>query len=234
MPNAKLAFGLASLIISAVILFVAVVFQPALEDRIWVNVLVIFGGVWGGLYSAPMLPGAYADMWSAIASAARYRAEARNYNELRARQEGQGEAAQGEPTPKATTIYSEAWRLYWIEFFGYAKDCGGITYDKTAAFFGGNRTSGLETWREVIAPFIRDGIVTAVVERKTTNFLPGFSIDVVLALLNSGRGIEAKYIPPYPPPTPFEGKQTDSRTSTKQAETSDNSGKADTVFAKDV
>lgn len=113
------------------------------------------------------------------------------------------EAAPAEPKPKASR-YGELWRLYWIEMLLYFEQCGGVAFNKTKDFFGKSRTRALATWRQAMKPLVQQGIVWPIAEGERTELSEGFTIQNVRMWFENGHNVEDRYLPPYPPPSPFE------------------------------
>lgn len=107
------------------------------------------------------------------------------------------------PHPQHRPTYETEWYGYWLEFFKYSRDEGGITFNRVAKFFGGNRTSALHTWKTILRPFVLDGIVAPIENGQATRFVEPYTLDWVITALGRGVCLRPERLPPYPPPRAF-------------------------------
>lgn len=108
-----------------------------------------------------------------------------------------------EPAPQ----YAPLWLVYWRGLFGYAQDKGGIQFDRMREYFGGNRAISNTSWREVLSPFTRAKIIAPIISGQRTDFVNGWTVESLLAKLNSRHDLHPdfmRFVPDYPPPAPFE------------------------------
>lgn len=95
------------------------------------------------------------------------------------------------------------WIAYWLDFFIYARDKGGLTFERVKEYFGNNRASALATWKFILAPFVSDKIVSPIINGKRTEFADEYGFDWVVTALGRGVCVKPEYIPSTPPPQPF-------------------------------
>ena len=117
-------------------------------------------------------------------------------------------------TPEPTIItqspsrdeHAEAWRAYWLAALDYAGEVGGVSYQRTADFFGNNNP----TWRECFAlPLVRAGCLNPVIHGITTTCAEGWSVEKIRLKIDGGWAkLES---PPFAPPIRFQNHLAQSK-----------------------
>lgn len=106
--------------------------------------------------------------------------------------------------PNSGARYSKEHSAYYAGLFRYARDAGGLTFRQIQPYFGANRAAALETWRKVLYPLSRQGILEPIEEGKPTAFRADWDMDKAIAWFEAGHTLRPEITPPYPPPDPFE------------------------------
>jgi len=104
--------------------------------------------------------------------------------------------------PPARDAHAEAWRDYWLAALDYAAQVGGVSYQRTRAFFNND----LQAWKENFAyPLAHAGYTNPVQPSKETLCAPGWTIERIRWSLEAGR---TPTPPPHAPPEKFAKQST--------------------------